>query len=58
MPKNPFQRPQPINHANNVPRHGQQPPQPLKLQAKRKAQVKQPAGLPSLEKLLHNEQRH
>lgn len=58
MPKNPFQRPQPINPAHNVPRHGQQPPQPAKLQAKLKAQVKQPAGLPSLEKLLGGEQRH
>ncbi|WP_156385897.1 hypothetical protein [Devosia sp. Root685] len=57
MPKNQFQRPQPINHAHNVPRHGQQPPQPQKLQPKAKAPAKTP-GLPPLEKLLDGKQHH
>jgi len=56
MPKNPFQRPQPINHKHNVPRHGlQQPVPPLKA-AKAKAQAPQPA-LPPLDKLLGSAQR-
>jgi hypothetical protein len=57
MPKNQFQRPQPINHSNNVPRHGLQPPQPQKLQAKPVLPANK-TGLPSLEKLLNSEQRH
>jgi len=57
MPKNQFQRPLPINHSHNVPRHGQQPPQPQKLQAKSTTPAKN-TGLPSLEKLLNSEQRH
>lgn len=57
MPKNQFQRPQPINHTNNVPRHGQHQPQPQKLQAKAKAQASKP-GFPSLEKLLGAQQHH
>jgi hypothetical protein len=57
MPKNQFQRPQPINHAHNVPRHGQPQPQPQKLQTKPKLPIKTP-GLPPLEKLLDNERDH
>lgn len=57
MPKNQFQRPQPINHSNNVPRHGQQQPQPQKLQVKPKLPAKT-SGLPPLEKLLGSERYH
>lgn len=57
MPKNPFQRPQPINHSHNVPRHGQQQQQPRKLQVKPRVSTEK-SGLPPLEKLLGSEQRH
>ncbi|MET0439219.1 MAG: hypothetical protein ABW043_17170 [Devosia sp.] len=57
MPKNQFQRPQPINHAHNVPRHGQQLPQPQKLPVKSMAPAKK-TGLPSLEKLLGGQHHH
>lgn len=57
MPKNPFQRPQPITPSHNVPRHGLQQPQPQKLQAKSKVPAKKP-GLPPLQKLLGNQQHH
>jgi hypothetical protein len=51
MPKNPFQRPQPINHNHNVPRHGtQQQRPPVKVGAK--VAVPEKPGLPALEKLL------
>lgn len=56
MPKNPFQRPQPITHNHNVPRHGQQQHQPQKLHAKPRVSTEKP-GLPPLEKLLNSEQR-
>lgn len=57
MPKNAFQRPQPINHSHNVPRHGQAPKPPQKLASKVKAPVI-PAPLPSLDTLLSNHKRH
>lgn len=57
MPKNAFQRPQPINHSHNVPRHGQAPKPPQKLASKVKAPVI-PAPLPSLDTLLGNHKRH
>ncbi|MBN9332279.1 hypothetical protein [Devosia sp.] len=57
MPKNPFQRPQPINHSHNVPRHGQQQHLPQKLQTKPKQQGAK-SGLPPLEKLLSGDRQH
>lgn len=57
MPKNQFQRPQPINPSHNVPRHGHQPPPPPKLQVKSNVPAKEP-GLPPLEKLLGSEKHH
>lgn len=56
MPKNPFQRPQPINPSRNVPRHGLQQHQPPKLQPKSQIEVRKPT-LPSLEKLLNGDER-
>ena len=56
MPKNPFQRPQPINHSHNVPRHGQQQHLPQKLQTKPRQQSEK-TGLPPLEKLLNGNQQ-
>lgn len=51
MPKNQFQRPLPIQHHGNVPRHGKQQPAFVKPGAglARKAP---PAGLPPLATLL------
>lgn len=57
MPKNPFQRPQPINHNHNVPRHGSQQQQPPKLQPKPRIEAGKPV-LPSLEKLLNSAERN
>jgi len=57
MPKNPFQRPQPINHTHNVPRHGtQQARPPVKVTPKTAAAEK--PSLPPLDKLLQGEQRN
>lgn len=53
MPKNPFQRPQPINRNHNVPRHGQPQQQPARLPIKPKVQEER-AGPPPLEKLFGN----
>lgn len=53
MPKNMFQRPQPVTRSKNVPRHGA--PIPMrKLEAKKIAQPKQETtmSLPALEALL------
>jgi hypothetical protein len=57
MPKNQFQRPQPINHNHNVPRHGQQQNQPQKLQTKPKASPEK-SDLPPLQRLLSGAPRH
>ena len=58
MPKNQFQRPQPIKHAHNVPRHGlQQAAPPKKLPAKATGKSDKP-DLPPLEKLLQSQHRH
>lgn len=54
MPKNPFQRPQPINHSHKVPRHGLQKPQPPQRPPSKGPAPAVPA-LPSLETLLKNE---
>ncbi len=57
MPKNPFQRPQPINHTRNVPRHGK-PVQALPKKGAAKATIATPApALPPLEELLHSDKR-
>ncbi|MDV3250124.1 hypothetical protein DevBK_02135 [Devosia sp. BK] len=56
MPKNQFQRPQPINHTRNVPRHGQQQP-PQRPSSKTSMQTP-PSGLPSLGQLLHTDKHH
>ena len=57
MPKNIFQRPQPVAHTNNVPRHGA--PLPVKKLEARKVQQKlDPAPLPSLDALLGKTPRH
>jgi hypothetical protein len=53
MPKNIFQRPQPVAHTNKVPRHGA--PIPMrKVEAKKIAQpkVETTMSLPALEALL------
>jgi len=53
MPKNIFQRPQPVPRVHNVPRHGA--PIPVrKIEAKRPGQPRQEAtmSLPALEALL------
>lgn len=57
MPKNMFQRPQPINHNRNVPRHGTQQGQ-LPAKAAKPAEASVKPALPSLEKLLHKGTRH
>jgi len=50
MPKNQFQRPLPVKHTKNVPRHGQPVPPPAKATAK---PAKAPAAsLPPLAALL------
>ena len=53
MPKNIFQRPQPVKPARNVPRHGAAMPL-RKTEAKKLGQPKQEAtmSLPALEALL------
>lgn len=57
MPKNPFQRPQHINHTQNVPRHGK-PVQALPRKGQVKATFAPPAApLPPLEQLLHSDKR-
>lgn len=58
MPKNPFQRPQPINHSHNVPRHGQQQPQPPRRLSGKDVLKTPPSGLPPLEQLLDEDKRH
>lgn len=51
MPKNQFQRPTPINHSHQVPRHGK--PQPPQSRAAAKPLAKAPAAsLPPLAALL------
>jgi hypothetical protein len=51
MPKNQFQRPAPVKHTRNVPRHGAPQPGPAKGAAK--PQNKAPAaGLPPLSALM------
>ncbi|WP_156352222.1 hypothetical protein [Devosia sp. Leaf64] len=58
MPKNQFQRPQPINHTHNVPRHGQQQPRPPQRPSSKTSAQTPPTGLPSLGQLLHTDKRH
>ena len=51
MPKNQFQRPAPVKHIHNVPRHGTPSPVPPRGNGKPAAKAV-PAGLPSLSSLL------
>lgn len=52
MPKNQFQRPLPVKHSHNVPRHGK--PHPLrKVEAKRAEGPKEIAPIPVLQDLLN-----
>jgi len=56
MPKNQFQRPLPVKHTANVPRHGK--PQPPFARPSGKAAVKAPAAhLPPLAALLETAPR-
>ncbi|WEJ34412.1 hypothetical protein [Devosia sp. SD17-2] len=60
MPKNPHQRPQPIQHNRNVPRHGVPPKAPARPLPAAKA-VKPdglPPAVPSLHSLLRRSEGH
>ena len=51
MPKNQFQRPLPIQHTQNVPRHGKAQPA-RKVEPKRVQPLKDVAPMPGLQDLL------
>lgn len=51
MPKNQFQRPLPVRHTHNVPRHGAPLPQ-RKPEVRRTPSTKEPSPVPTLEDLL------
>lgn len=51
MPKNQFQRPLPVRHTQNVPRHGAPIPQ-RKPEVRRSQPIREPAPLPALDDLL------
>lgn len=56
MPKNQFQRPAPVQHTQNVPRHGKPLPPPAKVAAKAPTRAVS-AGLPPLSVQLETQDR-
>lgn len=52
MPKNTFQRPQPVNHDHKVPRHGKQAGVPAPAKRGERGPAEPAAALPPLDLLL------